>query len=191
MPPARYSYNAWSIQSQATAYHTTAASLSSMPATPTFENSLSTGLSASLAQSFTHIQSIARRQAAYHEGIASDLERKVLEGFIRWANVHESRVRVTSEEVLGYVPRPFEERSNGKAKGEGSLVGDYGRLALEVAKVGLQSSSSTVFAYRLIGYDGVCRPNSSAKRISPKLITRTILRKSESSSRLALLSFEY
>ena len=135
------------IQSQATAYHTTAASLASTPSTPTFENSLSTGLSASLAQSFTHIQSIAQRQAAYHEGIATELERKVLEGFIRWANVHESRVRVTSEEVLGYVPKPFEERSNGKSKGEGSLVGDYGRLALEVAKVGLKGSlHRTVFA---------------------------------------------
>lgn len=156
------------IQSQATAYHTTAASLASTPSTPTFENSLSTGLSASLAQSFTHIQSIAQRQAAYHEGIASELERKVLEGFIRWANVHESRVRVTSEEVLGYVPKPFEERSNGKSKGEGSLVGDYGRLALEVAKVGLKGSlHRTVFACLFIRYVGLPRktapPNLSCQ----------------------------
>jgi hypothetical protein len=45
------------------------------------------------------------------------------------------RVRQTAEEVLGYVPKPFEERTNEKHKGDGSLIGDYGRLVLEVAKV--------------------------------------------------------
>lgn len=56
------------------------------------------------------------------------------------------RTRSASQEVLGYVPRPFEEWGGGKNKGEGSLVGDYGKLVLEVAKVSskveLQSEDS-------------------------------------------------
>lgn len=51
---------------------------------------------------------------------------------------------MASQEVLGYVPKPFEERGGGKNKGEGSLVGDYGKLVLEVAKV---SRMSGVFAH--------------------------------------------
>lgn len=46
---------------------------------------------------------------------------------------------MASQEVLGYVPKPFEERGSGKSKGEGSLVGDYGKLVLEVAKVSRMS----------------------------------------------------
>jgi hypothetical protein len=86
---------------------------------------------------------LSQRQAFQHASIADDLERRVLEGFIRWANVHEMRTRMASQEVLGYVPKPFEERGGGKNKGEGSLVGDYGKLVLEVAKV---SRMSGVFA---------------------------------------------
>ena len=53
--------------------------------------------------------------------------------------MHEMRTRMASQEVLGYVPKPFEERGSGKSKGEGSLVGDYGKLVLEVAKVSRMS----------------------------------------------------
>lgn len=115
------------IQSQATAYLTTARALSSTPSASSFTTS-----GFSLHQSFLTLQELSTdRQAEAYGTTGYELERQVLDEFRKWCQTHSSRVRYAREEMVGVV----DPRTGKILEKEESLVGTYEEMATKVSKL--------------------------------------------------------